>query len=78
MFVEIMIYVTVIIILFGYGGRMAEFSTMRIPMNSFGDIAKICSIVYFLLLTAIFIQEQLFLMQNIRIYWVDRKSFWVI
>lgn len=60
--VEIMMYVAAIIKLFGYGGKMADFSTMEVSMMSFGG-------------TLIFAPGPLFLMQDIRIYWKDGNPF---
>jgi hypothetical protein len=48
--VVMMVYVTAVIILFEYGGRLAELSSAEVSLISFGGIVKIVSIICMLIL----------------------------
>lgn len=50
---EIIVYIAAVVMLFGYGGRLAELSTMIVPTISIDGIIKIISIFCFLILAAI-------------------------
>lgn len=73
---EIIIYIAAILLLFGYGGRLEELSSVRVPLLSFDGIVKICAIICFLILVGIVsIPGLLIVGRDILAYYEYRKSF---
>jgi len=74
--VVMMVYVAAVIILFGYGGRLAELSSAEVSLISFDGIVKIVSIVCMLILVGTaFFPGILCLMLTISNYLDSRQSY---
>ena len=73
---EIIIYIVAVLMLFGYGGRLEELSSMRVPLVSFDGIVKIVAIICFMILVGIVsIPGLLIVGRDILAYYENRKSF---
>jgi hypothetical protein len=77
-FLESIIYIVAVVLIFVHGGMVAELAATSVPKISWHDnIVKIFSFVYFLFLTAIvFIPGPLILITDIRKYFILRNSLW--
>ncbi len=74
---EIIIYAAAILIMFGYGGRLAELSGMGVSLISIYGVLKIGSIICLLILVAVvFIIGPIRMAVDIYVYYECRKSLW--
>ncbi len=73
--IETMIYVTVFLTTFGYGGRLEELYTTIVPLISIDGLIKMSTIVFFLILAGVAIMPgSLILTGDISTYIERRKS----
>lgn len=66
---EVIIYIVVVFILFGLGGKIADLATSQVPLISIDGIIKMVMMICFLILVAIiFIPGPIMVLRDIAAY----------